>query len=71
MGMSSRNGRLYQAADDAIEAVFGNTSVSKKTTKDQLGELRDKIDILMDSINVDDNDDPENDDADADEEEDE
>jgi hypothetical protein len=54
MGMSSKHGRLYEAAERAIDDIFGNTRVSKQTTKDQLEALRDRIDMLADSIKVDD-----------------
>ena len=44
------NEELYQAALNAINELFGDTSVSKETTRDSLEALRDEIEILLESL---------------------
>ena len=39
-----------QAAKKAINAVFGDTSVDHKTTRESLKELRDEITVLLDAV---------------------
>jgi hypothetical protein len=40
-------------AKEAIDAVFGDTSVPQEETLDRLKEVRSHIDVLMDAIRTD------------------
>jgi hypothetical protein len=42
-----------QAAKDAINAVFSDTSVPQETTLESLRELRDELDIVVDCVEQD------------------
>jgi len=42
--------RLVKLAVDAIGAVFSDTSVDQQTTKESLKELRDEIDLLLETL---------------------
>ena len=44
---------LIQAAEKAIDAVFGDRSVPAATTLESLGGLRDHIDSSMDALRED------------------
>jgi hypothetical protein len=46
----SKHDELVEAAKQAINAVFGDMSVSRKQTKDSLKELRDEIEIILDTL---------------------
>ncbi len=37
-------------AEKAIDAIFGDTSVSPEQTRDDLESLRDKIEMLLESL---------------------
>lgn len=41
------------AAKQAIDRVFSDTTVSRDTTRERLGELRDHIDVCMDALDSD------------------
>lgn len=41
---------LVEKAKDAINKVFGDQSVSRRETKESLKDLRDEIDILLDTL---------------------
>lgn len=45
---------LYEAALDAIKRMFNDRSVSKEEAKRNLQALKDEIDILIDSLGIDD-----------------
>lgn len=42
---------LIETAKEAIKAVFADTSVPSSQTKESLEELRDEIDMLIDTVN--------------------
>jgi len=42
---------LLEAAKDAINAVFGDTSVSRGDTREALKELRDDIEVMLETLN--------------------
>jgi hypothetical protein len=42
--------QLMENAKVAIDKVFGDTSVSQATTRDSLEELRDEIEMKLESI---------------------
>jgi len=44
------NERLYEAALDAIKALFGDTTVSKEEAKTNLESLKDEMDILISTL---------------------
>ena len=46
----------YQAALAAIRSVFSDTSVSPSATKGMLQDLRDEIEVSIESIDADDDD---------------
>ena len=41
---------LKQAAKDAISKLYGDTSVSQRTTYDDLLEIQDDIDVMLDAM---------------------
>ena len=41
---------LVEAAKQAINSVFGDTSVDRSQTKESLKDLKDEIDILLDTL---------------------
>ena len=47
------NEDLYQMAVQAINELFSDTSVSKETAIGNLRSLRDEIDTLIESLEVD------------------
>ncbi|MDQ3651525.1 MAG: hypothetical protein M3458_14875 [Acidobacteriota bacterium] len=40
----------YAAALAAIKEIYGDTSVERSTTRDTLKNLKDEIDILIDTL---------------------
>ena len=44
------HGDLVENAAEAIDIVFGDTSVSKKQIKESLNELVDMIKIMLDTL---------------------
>lgn len=44
------NEQLVDAANAAVNKVFGDTSVSKRETRDALEEIRSNIDSLIDVL---------------------
>jgi DeoR/GlpR family transcriptional regulator of sugar metabolism len=46
----TRHEKLIQAAKDAIDAVFSDTSVSQRQTLEDLGELADELEIKQECI---------------------
>ena len=45
--------RLIEQAKEAITEVFNDTSVTKAETYTALTELKDDIDIMLDSLEID------------------
>lgn len=45
---------LVETAKAAINAVFGDTSVDRATTRSSLEELSGEIDVMLDALAVDD-----------------
>lgn len=41
---------FYRQARDAIERMFGDTSVPRSTTRDLLEELRDQVENMLDAL---------------------
>ena len=41
---------LIATAEEAIKAVFGDTSVDQATTRNSLEELRDRIEEMLDTL---------------------
>ena len=41
---------LVQDAKKAINAVFGDDSVDRATTRESLKDLKDEIDIILDTL---------------------
>ncbi len=50
MSSADKHETLYEAAKDAISAVFSDHSVDRGTTRESLRGLRDEIDILLDTL---------------------
>jgi hypothetical protein len=46
----SNNELLLKAAKDALNNLFSDTSVDKEVCRENLGELRDEIDSLLESL---------------------
>jgi hypothetical protein len=44
------NDELIEAAKKAITDLFGDTSVSKSTTRENLNELISEIEIMIDTL---------------------
>jgi hypothetical protein len=44
------NEKLYQAADEAITALFSDRSVSRAKARENLEKLKDEIDVMIDSL---------------------
>jgi len=47
------NGRLYKQAKEAIQALFGDTSVTQEQTLESLELLADEIGMLIEAIEAD------------------
>jgi hypothetical protein len=45
--------QLVDTAEDAIKALFADTSVPPETTRDDLKSLRETIDGLIEGVNAD------------------
>ena len=50
MTRDSKHERLVETAKAAIDAVFSDTSVSKKITKRSMEELRDCIQEILEAL---------------------
>jgi hypothetical protein len=49
----SHNEQLYEAAKEAITALFSDTSVPRSTAKENLETLKDEIDDLLSALESD------------------
>ncbi len=47
---NDKHDELVETAKQAINKVFGDRSVSGKQTKESLKELRDEIEIILDTL---------------------
>ena len=42
--------RTYEEAKEALDRLYSNTSVSRAVTRELLGDLRDEIDLLLETL---------------------
>ena len=53
----TKNEILFKAAEDAVNALFNDKSVKQNVTIDRLEYIRSNIDVMIESIDVDEDED--------------
>ena len=48
--MSAKHKKLVQKAIDAIQEVFGDTSVSPHQTRESLEKIQEEVEVLVSSL---------------------